>query len=215
MSDSWIRELIGELPDNRPTLAKLPGIDFAIPAASPHVSAQADRFLKQKEVERNWESMFGEPLSKSAPAGFDNRTYEDSAQPTPPKTFTMPTPTPDPRKKLCFCDCPQCVRQSCASCLGDPETGQRCEFSSLGVLDDVLDVSEEVQDEMQQAAAAKQLGRLRKAKVARHRDGMKSLVDTFKADLRPLSNRVSPLLFENLLDSMAAYVAEAQAAEWR
>jgi hypothetical protein len=167
-------EIIGinDLVIPLPKLEKLPIIDDP-PSLTPwRPSAATRERLRKLDYESAMTSAFGEsPASMmkaaaAAPAGLDNRTYEDSSQPTQPTRFPALPRATDPRKKQCFCSCPNCVRQDCRNCIAD----EKCEFSGLSVIADLVSVD----DEMLQAARDRQQKRIagkKIKKITKHRNG--------------------------------------------
>lgn len=218
MSSNWLyKEIMGEDPVPARPEIRIPIIDDPLPLKPWKPTAAGERLFQQLDLERTVREIFGDEagremvsMMKAAPAGLDNRTLQDDSQVTPPAPFTMPKPVRDPRRRQCFCPCQQCVRQSCASCLGDP----KCEFSHLGVMDDIVPVDSETEAEMRAAAASKQLGRLRKARVERHRHGLEPTFEKFR---NAIPYGYTPRVIDavnKVQDAMAEYVTSAVAGEF-
>jgi hypothetical protein len=214
MSNWLYKQIMGDDPAPERPEIKIPIIDDP-PSPTPwKPSPSAEALFRRLEVE----AAFAQPifddndLAKAVATGsFDNRSYENSTQPKQPVTFTLPTPTPDPRKKQCFCDCPQCVRQSCENCLASP----RCEYAGIALLDALIPADPQEQlEEMEQAAKAQQK-RYANTRLAKHREGLEPAFRKFR-DAIPYgySPAVSGPL-NRVYDAMVANVAEAQAAGWR
>lgn len=210
---NWLHNLIGPFT-TPPKLAKIPFVDDPEGAVhaptSAAVRAATDAFLRKKEQEETWYTIFGEPLAKSPPAGLDNRSLQDDTQPRQgeSKFPDLPRAT-DPRRKTCFCSCPNCVRQDCRNCVAD----EKCEFAHIGVLDDILPVDPETEAELRQAARNRQVGRLRKARVAKHREGLEPAIRKFRNQLPYSSSRIDAAL-EAVSAAMAQYVTCAVAGEF-
>ncbi|MGA2978047.1 MAG: hypothetical protein ABSD76_00520 [Terriglobales bacterium] len=219
MSNSWLEDILGEPVRLMPKLAKLPFIDdndsleaALRPATSAAVRAATDAFLRRKEQEETWKAILDdEDLAKAVSTGaFDNRQLQDDSQPKQGTKFPELPRATDPRKPVCSCDCQFCRTQDCKNCCAD----EKCEFAHLSVLSELAPLDEETAAEMYQAAASKQRGRLRKARVTKHKSALLPAIHQFRKALWPKPSASIDLAVDAVANAVGEYVASAVAGEF-
>jgi hypothetical protein len=200
-------------------LPAIPIIDTRKILDNPKRTTGLQRQLDEAERDAAIEKIFGSEM-----LGMVKNPSPSSVEPST-STFngqTLLTPVPehvaDPRKIECICPCQMCRSGSgCFNCLGDQD-GVKCEFSDLRILDDILPVDPEEETQFRQAASARQRARMnrsqfsKQARLAKHKQNLAPALCDFKSALQPYSARVPHELFDNVLDSMSRFCADAVAA---
>ena len=210
MGKNWLFNSIFGSDEPTPTrpIPQIPIVDDAPPLSVTKRSPETDRLIYKFQTESAIRAIFGDTLSLAKnPA--DSSGEPSTTTYNSPTHFSLPEPVADPRRRQCNCPCTFCQSGSgCCNCDATP----RCEFSALDVLSEILPVDPEEETKLRAAAMSRQQARIATSRIAKHRHGLAPFIAKFKSDLRPYSTRVSASLWDRLLDSAAAYCADAVAA---
>jgi hypothetical protein len=199
MGKNWIYDSI--MGSDEPTPARpipaVPIVDDRRVLAVSKQSAATDRLIRQLETESALKAVYPEVwdmMKNPSPSPVEPSTTTYNS----PTHFALPQPTPDMRRPVCSCSCQHCRTQMHQNCDAD----KPCPQSGVGLLVDILDVSEEVKEEFRNAVRDRQ----RKARVTKHHPHLAALVNKFKSSTRAYG--VNDALFARVVDRMTAYMAD-------